>query len=115
LNFRRFAETYKEQYKQAPKVYKPVVAAEVVAAWWNQNPPGRFLARTDSSTSDSLWYDVGDDHAIKRATKTLGERSQRERRAQKTNKMKMGVTKNNAPLPRLQAHAQCTACLTMKS
>jgi hypothetical protein len=90
LNFRRFAETYKERYKQAPKVYKPVVAAEVVAAWRNQNPPGRFLARTDSSTSDSLWYDVGDDHAIKRATKTLGERSQRERRAHKTNKMKMG-------------------------
>jgi hypothetical protein len=88
LKFRRFTEAYRERYKQASKVDKTTIAAEVVAAWRNLDPPGRFLTRTDSSTSDSFWCDVGDAHAVKRATKTLGERSQRERRAQKAAKVK---------------------------
>jgi len=43
-------------------------------AWRELEPPGRFLARVEPSKADSLWYDVGDDTAGKRAGRTLGEK-----------------------------------------
>lgn len=82
-NFRRLVEKFKPRYKKATKQEKPEIAQEVVKAWRAQEPPGRFLAKTDKGRPDSQWCDVGDLLAIKRATKTLGERPQRERRAQK--------------------------------
>lgn len=44
-------------------------------AWRELDPPGRFLARIDPSRADSLWEDVGDEMACKRAGRTLGEKS----------------------------------------
>ncbi|CAB9511526.1 expressed unknown protein [Seminavis robusta] len=88
LHFRKFAEIYRARYKFASKVEKPLISAEVVAAWRNLQPPGRFLIRTEPSSTNSLWHDVGDAQAIKRATKTLGERPQRERRAEKASRLR---------------------------
>ena len=50
---------------------------ELVYFWRSLNPPGRFLARTNPERADSLWREVGDDLARKRASKTLGERSRK--------------------------------------
>ena len=75
LAFRSFIQEHKQRYQEARKQDKPVIALEVVLAWRDLSPPGRFLARMDNSRADSLWYDVGDDAACKRAGRTLGERS----------------------------------------
>ena len=75
LTFRSFIQDRKKRYQEARKQDKPIIALEVVLAWRELSPPGRFLARIDSSRADSLWYDVGDDAACKRAGRTLGERS----------------------------------------
>lgn len=91
-NFRKHTESFKNRYKKALKQEKPRIAREVVMAWRNQSPPGRFLSRRDPKVSDSPWYDVGDSMALKRTTKTLGERPQKERRAEKAIKIK-GVSK----------------------
>lgn len=74
---------YRQRYKLASKGNKPRIASEVVAAWKSLDPPGRFLARRDPSSHDSLWYDVGEQLAVKRTIKTLGEKTQKERRAER--------------------------------
>lgn len=74
LAFRSFIQEHKKRYQKARKQEKPIIALEVVLAWRDLSPPGRFLARMDNSRADSLWYDVGDDAACKRAGRTLGER-----------------------------------------
>lgn len=47
---------------------------DIVRAWRRQNPPGRFIARTDPSNKEgSLWEDVGDEMAWRKAAKVLSE------------------------------------------
>lgn len=74
LTFRSFIQEHKIRYQKARKQEKPIIALEVVLAWRDLSPPGRFLARVDPSRADSLWEDVGDDQACKRAGRTLGEK-----------------------------------------
>ncbi|CAB9511530.1 Transcriptional regulator [Seminavis robusta] len=75
LTFRSFIQEHKIRYQKARKQEKPIIALEVVLAWRELSPPGRFLARVDPSRADSLWEDVGDEQACKRAGRTLGEKS----------------------------------------
>lgn len=47
---------------------------EIIDAWRAQDPPGRFLTRTDPASRErSLWRDVGDEAAFKKTVKVLGE------------------------------------------
>ena len=90
-------EKFQPRYKKASKQEKPKIAREVVQSWRNQEPPGRFLVRTDKGRSDSNWHDVGDLLALKRATKTLGEKPQRERRAMRAAKSLQGRAQVSVP------------------
>jgi len=83
IRFRQFSAAYRERYKQASKLGKPRIAMEVVQAWRNLTPPGRFLKRTFADEADSPWEEVEVAVAVKRAIKTLGERTQKERRARR--------------------------------
>ena len=68
---------FRDQYRAASRKDKPTVAWELVECWRSKNkPPGRFLTRTDPKLGDaSLWHDVGDDVAMKKASKVLSEKT----------------------------------------
>ncbi|CAB9528301.1 Transcriptional regulator [Seminavis robusta] len=79
LAFREFVKQFREEYQAAPRYKKPEIAMKVVQHWRNLNPPGRFLTRTNPDNADSLWHDVDDKLATKRALKNLGESDRRTR------------------------------------
>lgn len=91
----------------ASKMEKAKIAMEVVEAWRNMDPPGRFLTRTDPTRADGFWHDVGTATAVKRATKTLGERSQRERRAQRAKTTKGAPTGEKRGTATAESTASC--------
>lgn len=52
------------------------IAYELVTIWRKQDPPGRFLIRTDPSQGDaSLWHDIGEAGSIKKALTSLRQQS----------------------------------------
>ncbi|KAL7565674.1 hypothetical protein ACA910_019765 [Epithemia clementina (nom. ined.)] len=91
LKFRALVRKYKLRYLDAPKVQKPHVAAELVKIWRALKPPGRFLARKnttngtnstatitsirDENIRSEIWYDVGDKRAREKASMSLREKT----------------------------------------
>ena len=68
--YRMVVETNKGLYRSASRMQKMLLAQSIVASISRQNPPGRFLSR-DKKTG--LWYDIGTDNAITKATQALRE------------------------------------------
>ena len=101
VKFRKLVATHKLRYLAATKADKPSVARDVVREWRSMDPPGRFLAKVDgSSTEDddntnynnnssggmddsdrggdnniAVWYDVGEKKAREKASQCLRERN----------------------------------------
>ena len=76
IAFRQLVEDHKVQYYTTPRSSKSQVVVEVVRKWRTQNnPPGRFLTRSTPSNTGSgipsLWHDVGDHRAQKKASHSL--------------------------------------------
>jgi len=69
--FRRMIEQHKAIYLAAPRRHKPQIAMALVAKWKALDPPGRFLTKSKSSQH---WYEIDDETAKKRTSKSLGER-----------------------------------------
>ena len=80
IRFRALIKKYKPIYRDTPKKLKPSVSTKVVAMWRAQDPPGRFLTRSDRyQGSRRTFYDVGDAAARRKAAQCLREKSSRER------------------------------------
>lgn len=72
--FRYFVNQYKQRYQAASREERQAVVQEIIDAWRSQDPPGRFLTRSNPSGSDRcLWHDVGNEMAFKKTIKVLGE------------------------------------------
>lgn len=68
-------------YLAASRRDKPEIAKLLVTHWRGLSPPGRFLAKRttksksgEGETTRKLWYEIGDEAAKKRASKSLGEK-----------------------------------------
>jgi hypothetical protein len=80
IKFRALIQKYKPVYRDTPKKLKPSVSSKVVAIWRAQDPPGRFLTRSDRfNGSRRTFYDVGDAMARRKAAQCLREKSSMER------------------------------------
>jgi hypothetical protein len=80
INFRALIQRYKTVYRDTPKNLKPSVSTKVVAVWRAQDPPGRFLSRSDRlNGTRRAFYDVGDVMARRKAAQCLREKSSVER------------------------------------
>jgi hypothetical protein len=61
-------DQYKDQYQSASKAERQIVVRQVVQEWRSQDPPGRFISRTEPSKGTrSFWHDVGDEVARRKA------------------------------------------------
>ena len=70
------ADQYRGSYRDASRKEKTVIVQQLVDSWRAEDPPGRFLTRTDPSNADeSLWHDVGNEMALKKAAKILTEKA----------------------------------------
>jgi hypothetical protein len=71
VQFRDMVAARKKDYlaKSTKKLEKAHIAAEVVRIIRNMTPPGRFL----KADPDGLWYDIGDQKAIKKVGQALRE------------------------------------------
>jgi hypothetical protein len=73
--FRKLVESKKALYISTPRRGKPAIAKALINQWRCLNPPGRFLAKKAIPGSNTmLWYEIGDDAARKRTSKSLGEK-----------------------------------------
>ena len=52
VKFRKLVATHKLRYLAATKADKPSVARDVVREWRSMDPPGRFLAKVDGSSTE---------------------------------------------------------------
>ena len=61
-SFRHLVESFQDQYWAATnRKAKSQIIATIIHKWRTQDPPGRFLTKTDPKKGDeSLWHDVGD-------------------------------------------------------
>ena len=60
--FRYFVSRYKDQYQAASREARSSIVIEIIDEWRNQEPPGRFVTRTDPANREhSTWHDVGDE------------------------------------------------------
>lgn len=76
--FRVLADDHRKEYRSASRKEKALVVQEVVRIWRGRG--GRFLTKTDPEKGDeSLWNDVGDMVAKKKAAKILSEKAPEER------------------------------------
>lgn len=76
--FRVLADEHREEYRASSRKEKALVVQEVVRVWRARG--GRFLTKTDPEKGDdSLWHDVGDFLAKKKAAKILSEKAPREK------------------------------------
>lgn len=81
--FRMMADKFTKSYREASRKEKAVIVQELVDSWRAEDPPGRFLTRTDPSKGDqSLWHDAGEEMALKKAAKILTERASAEMKAE---------------------------------
>ncbi|CAB9519994.1 expressed unknown protein [Seminavis robusta] len=72
--FRVLADEHRSSYRGSSRKDKAIVVHEVVRIWRERK--GRFLTKTDPEKGDdSLWHDVGDEVAKKKAAKILSEKS----------------------------------------
>jgi hypothetical protein len=65
-------EDRKLDYVNSKRLDKPLVALEIITAWRQQIPKGRFL-KLDESTE--LWNDVGDKKAREKTSQALREKA----------------------------------------
>jgi len=80
IDFRKVVNSHKIKYLACSKVDKPKVAREVVKLWRQMDPPGRFLAKQESTKGPTgeeknLWHEVGDKKAREKASQCLRERT----------------------------------------
>lgn len=109
--FRYFVNQYKQRYQAASREERQTVVQEIIDAWRSQDPPGRFLTRSNPSGSDRcLWHDVGNEMAFKKTIKVLGEGLGAKRlkpskgkgtpsQSQNSKRKSSGALKNPAPGP----------------
>lgn len=83
--FRDIVSLHRPDYVRASKNNKPNVAALIVKAIRNTDPPGRFLKKND----DGKWYDVGDKKAREKCSQALREKPINEK----------SILKNLTPAP----------------
>jgi hypothetical protein len=96
IRFRALIQQYKPVYRDTAKKMKPSVSTKVVAIWRSQNPPGRFLTRSDRfHGSKRTFYDVGDAMARRKAAQCLREKSSKERISQLKEEEKDGGDPKN--------------------
>ena len=93
------ADQYRQRYREASRKDKTVIVQELVDSWRAEDPPERFLAKTDPSKGDdSMWHDVGIERALKKAAKILTEKSVSEHAEASTGrKRQAGGTSRAAP------------------
>lgn len=85
--FRVLADEHRQEYRSSSRKEKALVVQEVVRCWRARG--GRFLAKTNPEKGDeSLWHDVGDDVAKKKAAKILSEKSPQEKSKSKDERNK---------------------------
>jgi len=107
VQFREIIVKHKKEYlsKATKKLDKAHIAARIIQEIRTLHPPGRFL-KEDSSTG--MWWDIGDQKAIKKAGQALREdapdlRNENdggaEQTAEKKNSMSISPTKKT-PKPR---------------
>ena len=89
INYRNLLAHYKVEYISASKVDKPKVSREVVKIWRNLEPPGRFLAISNTHNARKVsqdeetgrmhdvevWHDVGNKKAQEKTSQCLRERT----------------------------------------
>jgi hypothetical protein len=75
VRFRSLISDHKIAYLSAGKSQKPEMAMNIVNMWRGQSPPGRFLAKTNPKSEDSLWHDVGDRKAKEKVSQCLREKT----------------------------------------
>lgn len=66
-------QKYKECFRLGSRSEKNKVIEEVVSEWRNQDPEGCFVAKKSISSGETVWCDVGNELAKKRASKSLAE------------------------------------------
>jgi hypothetical protein len=105
--FRLQADEYSERYHTAARKEKAAIVKELVDTWRGRDPPGRFLIRTDPAKGESsLWHDVGEDMATKKAAKTLSERSVEFRTGKKRDAGSLAHPAQTRSFPQLHPQAE---------
>ena len=72
LRFRQLMSVYRSRYLGANRNGKSRVAMDALQEWRSQDPPGRFLKK--SNMGDDNWNDVGDTEARRKVAQTLREK-----------------------------------------
>jgi hypothetical protein len=78
IRYRQIVEDKKLEYFTSTRREKGAMAREIVRAWRDQNPPGRFLIKDELVTG--LWEDVGDKKAREKISQALREKGPEFRR-----------------------------------
>lgn len=84
----------------------------MVHAWRDLTPPGRFLARTYPDRVDSLWHEVRDEIARKRASKNLAETESPRQRKQVATKAIKGSQRQLKQAPTTKSSSSSKATTT---
>ncbi|KAL7578173.1 hypothetical protein ACA910_012609 [Epithemia clementina (nom. ined.)] len=82
--YRKMVEDKKLDYVNSKRLDKPLVALEIIKAWREQEPPGRFL-KLDEKTG--MWFDVGDKKAREKTSQALREKAPLIRKQQEEERM----------------------------
>ena len=82
--YRKMVEDKKLDYVNSKRLDKPLVALEIIKAWREQQPPGRFL-KLDEKTG--MWFDVGDKKAREKTSQALREKAPQIRKQQEEERM----------------------------
>lgn len=76
IRFRKLVAKHKLEYMTTAKSDKPRIVTQVIDTWRGTNPPGRFLQKTNPELGDeTLWHDVGEAEARKKAAQCLREKT----------------------------------------
>ena len=99
VSYRAIVTKHKKDCVMAKKFHKPMYARAVVHEVRYKNPPGRFLMKGDLKKGENpaLFYDIGDDAAIRKAAQALREGAVKIR-DKETKTLVLGS--NSAGLPR---------------
>jgi hypothetical protein len=87
-----------EYFNASTRKEKMAISRDIVSAWRDQNPPGRFLIKDELNTG--LWNDVGDQKAREKISQALREKGPEFRRHHGMRQNDMddtGTAKPNTP------------------